>query len=249
VTAGNAALLVLSATGLLALYAIARRAVAGRPVLSPHARPFRGAPPGLLLASAAGLFLLYGTGMLLVGSARLGLLGDALGVAVGLGASAVAVWFVLKAVLHPRGSLRWRVGMALLHLWAAYPLIVLTFLLGEALGLPPKQAAVEAIERRADGWQALVLFALLVAPIAEEICFRGLLYPALRHRLGRVVAILLTSVAFALIHQPPTTWVPIAILGAVLAYLVEGTGSILPAIAAHAVFNAITVAELLLFPT
>lgn len=236
--------LVLAASGVFALALIVRRSSAGRPILHVVDRPFRPAPPSMLLLIAAGLYLVYQAGLLLVQES--GIAGDVPGIAIPLAASAVALVLARRVVLLPRGGTRWRLGIGLLYLWASLPLVYATFLLARQVGLP-EQPGVLAIRQRAEGWQALALAAVLVAPVAEEICFRGLIYPALRARLPVREAILFSSAAFALVH-PPAVWLPMAIFAAFLAWLVETTGSVVPCIAAHMAFNGWNVAQLLLFP-
>jgi membrane protease YdiL (CAAX protease family) len=237
--------IVLVASGTVVLLAIARRSLRGRPLLPRPERPFRAASPGALLLAAAGLFLAYVVGGAVVATGELGIAGDALGIATQLAAAAAGLLFARRSVLEPRGTARWRIGMGLLHLWAALPVVLGAYLLCRLFG--PEQRAVEQIRGRQEGWQGLVLLAVLVAPVAEEACFRGLVYPALRQTVSAPRAILLSSVAFALVHEP-TTWLPLLVLAAVLAWLVETTGSVLPAIAAHMAFNALPVVRLLLSP-
>jgi membrane protease YdiL (CAAX protease family) len=84
----------------------------------------------------------------------------------------------------------------------------------------------------------------IVVPIGEEIFFRGLTYGALRRRLGRHVAVLASAVFFAAAHVQLVEFLPILILGLILAYLYEYTGSLVPGMIAHAVNN---LAALVLF--
>ncbi|MFI5403544.1 MAG: CPBP family intramembrane glutamic endopeptidase, partial [Planctomycetota bacterium] len=220
--------LVVAASGAFGLLVILRRSAAGRPILHVAERPFRPGPASTLLVVAAGLFLAYaGGGMLLLAP---GTASKVLGLAVPLMASAVALVLARRAVLLPRGSAKWRIGVGLLYLWASLPLVYGTYLL--CLQWFPEQTSVALLRERSDGWQALALAAVLVAPVAEETCFRGLLYPALRTQLSARGAIVVSSLAFALVHQP-AVYLPMAILGAFLAWLVETTGSVLPSIAAH----------------
>jgi membrane protease YdiL (CAAX protease family) len=178
-------------------------------------------------------------GMLLVGG------GTAAGIVGAILALAAAGYAVrLAAVLRPRGTLRWRVGMGLLHVWAALPLVYATYILALWTGLP-EQPSVLAIRERETGWTMLAVAAALVAPVTEEVCFRGLVYPALRASLPVRQAILFTSLAFALVH-PPAVWLPMAIFGMFLAWVVETTSSVAPAIAAHMAFNVYNVAMLVL---
>ncbi len=234
--------LVLAASGALVLLALVWRHRAGKPLLRPVERPFRPARPGPLLLLALLVFMAAQLGGILVISG--GRAGSVPGVALPLAASAYVALLARRDVLLPRGSAPWRLGMGLLYVWASLPLVYGTFLLTRWIGLPEQHAVIH-IRDRSEGWQALALSAVLVAPVAEEICFRGLAYPALRMRLPVRHAILFTSAAFAFVH-PPAVWVPMAILAAFLAWLVETTGSVAPAVAAHMAFNALNVAQLLL---
>lgn len=84
----------------------------------------------------------------------------------------------------------------------------------------------------------------LIAPVAEEIVFRGFLYGALRNRLGTGLASTVGGVAFGVAHAFPggAHWSvvpPLVFFGIVLCLLYERTGSLLPCIAAHMLQNSI----------
>jgi membrane protease YdiL (CAAX protease family) len=83
----------------------------------------------------------------------------------------------------------------------------------------------------------LSIFVTLLGPIVEEIFFRGFAYRALRERLGIFKAIAITSLAFAALHTNLAGFVPILILGVLLAYLAERTNSIIPSITVHVIHN------------
>ncbi|MDP2181374.1 MAG: CPBP family intramembrane metalloprotease [Actinomycetota bacterium] len=93
------------------------------------------------------------------------------------------------------------------------------------------------------GIATLIAVAAVIAPVAEEIAYRGVLYPALRNRWGVTAAVALSSAVFALLHFN-VVWLglPIWILGMLLARLFERTGSLWPPIVAHALFNLSAVA-------
>jgi membrane protease YdiL (CAAX protease family) len=79
----------------------------------------------------------------------------------------------------------------------------------------------------------VLLLALgIVAPIAEEIFFRGVLYPAIRKRLPAAPAIVLTAAVFGAAHLDSMR-THAFLLGLVAAILVEYTGSLVPAVLAH----------------
>lgn len=81
------------------------------------------------------------------------------------------------------------------------------------------------------------LAASVVAPIVEETFFRGTLYSVFRSKTGVWPSVLLTSAIFAIIHPLPGGFLPIFTLACVLALLRERTGSLLPGMVCHAVYN------------
>ena len=92
---------------------------------------------------------------------------------------------------------------------------------------------------------ALVSVSLLVcvlAPIAEELFFRGFCFTALRRKLGMLPAAALTGIIFGAIHLGGTDVVfivPLMVFGFLLCLLYVWTGSLLPCIVLHALNNAL----------
>ena len=87
---------------------------------------------------------------------------------------------------------------------------------------------------------AFVAFAL-VAPLAEELLFRGLGFAALgRH------ALLLTSILFALAHALPALLVPVFLGGRALGWVRRRSGSVYPSLGMHVALNATGLAVALL---
>jgi uncharacterized protein len=80
---------------------------------------------------------------------------------------------------------------------------------------------------------------VIVAPIAEELFFRGFLHQAFRRWRGPTQAMLLSSFVFALAHISPVIMPSIFALGVILAYLFEKRGSVVATIAAHMSYNLI----------
>jgi membrane protease YdiL (CAAX protease family) len=83
------------------------------------------------------------------------------------------------------------------------------------------------------------LAASVVAPIVEETFFRGALYTAFRGRMGMWPAVFLSSAIFAVIHPLPGGFLPIFSLACVLALLRERSGSLLPCMVCHVVYNTV----------
>jgi len=81
------------------------------------------------------------------------------------------------------------------------------------------------------------LFATILGPILEEIFFRGFMYSAFKKKAGIIGAILLSSFLFSILHTNPIGFLPIMVLGILLALLYEKTGSLIPSIMVHMIHN------------
>ena len=86
---------------------------------------------------------------------------------------------------------------------------------------------------------AIIIAAVVLAPLGEEMFFRGLLQTLLRKYLHSPwLAVVLSSVAFAAVHLPIQTMPPIFVLSIVLGYNYERCGRLYASILMHALFNA-----------
>ncbi len=81
------------------------------------------------------------------------------------------------------------------------------------------------------------LVVVVLAPISEEILFRGLLYPKLKEKFHIVIAIILSASIFALIHGSISASIATFILSLIFIFLYEKTNSIIPCIIFHACHN------------
>lgn len=86
----------------------------------------------------------------------------------------------------------------------------------------------------------LVLTVAVIAPVAEEIIYRGLLYRAFRDRAGVPVALLLSGLVFAIAHLEQDHLLALWLIGVVLAWVTERSGSLIPAMAAHGLYNGLS---------
>ncbi|HVX32366.1 MAG TPA: CPBP family glutamic-type intramembrane protease [Solirubrobacterales bacterium] len=86
-----------------------------------------------------------------------------------------------------------------------------------------------------------VLLIVIAAPIAEETCFRGMLFGGLRQKLPRLAAALVCGLIFGGLHALTgvTAVPPLIVFGFLLALLYERTGSIVPGILLHMINNSI----------
>jgi membrane protease YdiL (CAAX protease family) len=165
----------------------------------------------------------------------------------------LAAWVALKASLGRAGPaelglrrvhrLGRALGLALLvylgFLAAQYALVLI-------FGNPPDQELVKDIKHESST-AVLAGFAVmtcLVAPVAEEIFFRGFMFRVFHAKLGPAWGTLLAAVIFGLVHAPNPVLglIALAVLGAGLCLLYLRVQSIIPGMALHALNNSITFA-------
>ena len=85
----------------------------------------------------------------------------------------------------------------------------------------------------------LVTFALtvLVAPVTEELMFRGAMFNSITRFLNKPMAVIITSLIFAIAHVNPVQMAYAFVLGIMLSFIRAETGRILPCMAMHFAFN------------
>jgi membrane protease YdiL (CAAX protease family) len=176
-------------------------------------------------------------------------------------ASAVnEVFFVATAVFVARmsGGFAWRdLGLVRAPFWRTVALmglvmgsyLVILGIYNELVNLAPDDAPEKL--GAASGDTHMFFFAVLVAvlaPIAEEIFFRGLIFRAFWNGMGLWPAAIVSGLLFGAMHIDSTSTdrllqvVPLAILGIAFALLYSWTGTLYSTIALHATNNAIAVA-------
>ncbi len=88
----------------------------------------------------------------------------------------------------------------------------------------------------------LAAFGIMIAPLVEELLFRGFLYPALSHWTGMAPAVVVTAAGFALLHGSQLAYSPIPLLlifvvGAVLTITRAVTKSVATSVLVHMAYN------------
>lgn len=108
------------------------------------------------------------------------------------------------------------------------------------LVFPPPAALAEAFEglldTRARPISSFILL-VVVAPVTEELLFRGLILRGFLRNYSKRRAILLSALLFAVMHTNPWQFISAFVAGVLLAWLLIETGSLLPCLFAHAVAN------------
>jgi membrane protease YdiL (CAAX protease family) len=140
-----------------------------------------------------------------------------------------------------RSGLVWGIGG-----WFVATLVsAVVVLVLQAFGIEAAPQAAEQALSQIDPWLA-VLALVIVAPIAEEVFFRGVVFNAWLREGGRRAAYVGSAVLFGVIHLNLVAFVPIVILGLILAWVYERSRNLVAPIVLHAVFNGINVAVFLL---
>lgn len=164
-----------------------------------------------------------------------GLIGAAL-LFAGMTAPPTAAQFGLRPVRW------WPASGRLLGAWATFVAFSLVWV--SALGIDEKDDLPDelGVDESALALGGALVLVCLIAPIAEELFFRGFFFTALRGWRGPWVAAALTGVVFGGIHaggSPVGFLVPLMAFGFVLCVLYWRTGSLLPAIALHCLNNSL----------
>lgn len=115
----------------------------------------------------------------------------------------------------------------------------------QALGIGVDTQLAERAVETLDPW-LVVLVVIFLAPVAEELFFRGVVFNAWLREGGVRWAFIGSTLLFALIHLSIAAFVPILLLGFALAWIYRRTQSLLAPIALHATFNGISVVLVLL---
>jgi membrane protease YdiL (CAAX protease family) len=137
------------------------------------------------------------------------------------------------------------VALAVFAFGLGYLLELLARAIKEAL--PPVQETFQELARNQQTVPLLVIGSVVIAPIAEELFYRGVLFTALRKRFDLWPAMGLSGLVFGLTHYQNTlkgyllVLLVIMPLGMFFAWLYAGTRTLVAPIIAHAVFNLVQV--------
>ncbi|MBD3379848.1 MAG: CPBP family intramembrane metalloprotease [Candidatus Omnitrophica bacterium] len=172
--------------------------------------------------------------------------------AMNLVAISVILYFIVKkrgqeveaSGLNRRGGVLRGIFYGAAGYIALLPVLIVimltTYFVSRALKYePPVQPIVEVFleEKQTSVLMVSTLFAAVFGPVAEEIFFRGFMYPAIKKRFGIIWSMFLTAAIFSLLHTHIVGFLPILALGLLLAYLYERTGSLVAPITVHVIHN------------
>jgi membrane protease YdiL (CAAX protease family) len=116
--------------------------------------------------------------------------------------------------------------------------------------IEPDQLFLEAMDKLQPAgwadWASLVLVAVILVPLAEELLFRGVLQESAQRALGAMPAAIVVGLIFAAAHFEPWYLIPLSVIGIVLGLARLATGSVIATAIVHGSYNlgALLIAEL-----
>ncbi|MHB9035373.1 MAG: CPBP family intramembrane glutamic endopeptidase [Armatimonadota bacterium] len=145
--------------------------------------------------------------------------------------------------IQPRVALKWGFGGYLAALPFLGAAVAMTQLLDRTifrnLHTPEHPLVPYFMGGGASSFVVVFILGAVIAPLAEETFFRGVLYGALRDGMGVWGAAVISAIIFALGHPIPAYFLPILVLGVVFALVREKTGSLVPSMIAHSIHNSV----------
>jgi membrane protease YdiL (CAAX protease family) len=133
-------------------------------------------------------------------------------------------------------------GRVMVAAWGAF--WVFSLIWGAALNLHEKDDLPSQLgaDQGTVALVAVLILVTVIAPVAEEVFFRGFFFKALSNWRGPIPAAVITGLVFGAIHAGPTPagfLVPLAFLGFALCLVYRRIGSLLPCIALHCLNNSL----------
>ncbi|MGE3960928.1 MAG: lysostaphin resistance A-like protein [Dehalococcoidia bacterium] len=132
--------------------------------------------------------------------------------------------------------------------------LVIVFVYGAAI-LLIEEATGRDLSRLAEGnplpegagmtdavWIVLGLSVVVVAPLSEELFFRGLVFRAVQARWGLVLGMVISGLLFSLVHFEISVVAPFWGIGMLFAFAYHRSGSLWTPVIAHAIFNGVSFA-------
>jgi membrane protease YdiL (CAAX protease family) len=144
-------------------------------------------------------------------------------------------------------------GLVLYPLMVFVVGLVLSLVLGAVSGEPAQPPEQVPPELSTVGVVVTILYAIVIAPVHEELFFRGVLFRGVRDRYGLQSGLLASGVGFSFVHYIPAAWQDTALLmgvmffnGVALAWFYDRRGTVVAPVVTHVVFNVIGLSVILL---
>lgn len=138
----------------------------------------------------------------------------------------------------------WLLGSALLLGVLLHSLTDVVQMLVESVAPTPEAVSKERLQRLSAGGfferVSLAIFVCVLAPLAEELFFRGALYARLSPGRAPLRVGLTLAACFTVSHAEPRIWAPLLVVGLALGLVRAASPSLAPCFLLHAAFNART---------
>jgi len=142
------------------------------------------------------------------------------------------------------GRFHWgTVGIGCGLLIASYVFILIHNLILTAVGVDTQGEELFRLFELIESPVWFFIVGAVLAPLVEEIFFRGFLFQGFRAKYGWVSAMLLSSAIFAVAHLDLASLIPTFILGNLLAYLYHRSNSVWPGVILHVLVNTFGLAS------
>jgi hypothetical protein len=146
--------------------------------------------------------------------------------------------------LRPAEGRWYRRAVAFAMLLLPVVAVINGVLIPKVVAEPFQNPQLYAIAPAGFSWSALLVMLVMagvVAPFAEELAFRGLLFRWLRERLGVPAAAVLSGLCFAMLHGVVILIPALTVVGIAFAVIYQRSRSLWPAIVAHGTFNGVMI--------
>ena len=151
----------------------------------------------------------------------------------------VSVWLLRKrGMKKPILSFSLRKANPLMILWGFLLIFIMGVVIEPLINLFPDSYMNDVNDIVLNGGGLGMLMVVIMAPLFEEMLFRGIIQGGASHEYGPVKAILVSSAIFGLIHLVPQQVINAFLCGLILGYIYYRTGSLIPVIAIHLLNNA-----------
>ncbi|HET9908205.1 MAG TPA: type II CAAX endopeptidase family protein [Anaerolineales bacterium] len=151
----------------------------------------------------------------------------------------IFVWRHIPVRYLGFGKFDWNtLGIGCGLLIGSYFFIIIHNLILMALGVDTQGEAIFRFFESLESPLWFFFVGAVLAPIVEEIFFRGFVFQGFRQRYGWVSAMVLSSVVFAAAHLDLVAFFPTLILGCLLAYMFQRSNSVWPGAILHFLVNA-----------
>lgn len=146
----------------------------------------------------------------------------------------------LKSLGVP-GDLRKNLKYTLIGLFGIFATLLIVGIAASLLGINDQEKILDKV---LDLPLIILVFAFLLAPITEELFFRGMMVQKILERSNPIIAIILSSVVFSLVHFSYESLVEILgvfFIGLILGSIYVKAKSLTPCILIHMIYNLLAI--------